>query len=53
VVRREGGLNKNRMMHLIVQVTNSEDGLPLEPGVLVQAELDRPHPGGSSSHQPP
>jgi len=26
-------------MHLIVQVTNSEDGLPLEPGVLVQAEL--------------
>ena len=39
VVRREGGLNKNRMMHLIVQVTNAEDGLPLEPGVLVQAEL--------------
>ena len=39
VVRREGGLNKNRMMHLIVQVTNSQDGLPLEPGVLVQAEL--------------
>lgn len=39
VVRREGGLNKNRMMHLIVQVTNPENGLPLEPGVLVQAEL--------------
>ncbi|MZR64034.1 efflux RND transporter periplasmic adaptor subunit [Alcanivorax sp. DP30] len=39
VVRREGGLNRNQMMHLIVQVANHEQDLPLEPGVLVQAEL--------------
>lgn len=39
VVRREGGLNRNQMMHLIVQVENVEQTLPLEPGVLVQAEL--------------
>ena len=39
VVRREGGLNRNRMMHLIVVVSNPDEGLPLEPGVLVQAEL--------------
>ncbi len=39
VVRREGGLNRNQMMHLIVQVANHEQTLPLEPGVLVQAEL--------------
>lgn len=39
VVRREGGLNRNQMMHLIVQVANFEQDLPLEPGVLVQAEL--------------
>ncbi len=39
VVRREGGLNRNQMMNLIVQVANHEQELPLEPGVLVQAEL--------------
>lgn len=39
VVRREGGLNRNQMMHLIVQVENQSESLPLEPGVLVQAEL--------------
>lgn len=39
VVRREGGLNRNQMMHLIVQVANHEQDLLLEPGVLVQAEL--------------
>ena len=39
VVRREGGLNRNQMMYLIVQVANHEQALPLEPGVLVQAEL--------------
>ncbi len=39
VVRREGGLNRNQMMHLIVQVANHAHDLPLEPGVLVEAEL--------------
>jgi RND family efflux transporter MFP subunit len=39
VVRREGGLNRNQMMYLIVQVANDGESLPLEPGVLVQAEL--------------
>lgn len=39
VVRREGGLNRNQMMYLIVQVANDGQSLPLEPGVLVQAEL--------------
>lgn len=39
VVRREGGLNRNQMMTLIVQVDNQAHKLPLEPGVLVQAEL--------------
>ncbi|MEQ3725567.1 efflux RND transporter periplasmic adaptor subunit [Alcanivorax sp.] len=39
VVRREGGLNRNQMMYLIVQVSNAGQALPLEPGVLVQAEL--------------
>ncbi|MCG8394400.1 MAG: efflux RND transporter periplasmic adaptor subunit [Pseudomonadales bacterium] len=39
VVRREGGLNANQMMTLIVQVDNTEQTFPLEPGVLVRAEL--------------
>ncbi|EKF73458.1 HlyD family secretion protein [Alcanivorax hongdengensis A-11-3] len=39
VVRREGGLNRNQMMTLIVLVENTDSGLPLEPGVLVEATL--------------
>ncbi|MDX1805135.1 MAG: efflux RND transporter periplasmic adaptor subunit [Alcanivorax sp.] len=40
LVRREGGLNRNQMMTLIVVVDNTGQGLPLEPGVLVQATLE-------------
>ena len=40
VVRREGGLNRNQMVYLVVQVNVSEsDDVPLEPGVLVSVEM--------------
>jgi RND family efflux transporter MFP subunit len=40
VLRREGGLNRNQMVFLIVRVGPPEnDAPPLEPGVFVQAEL--------------
>ncbi|GAA5125177.1 efflux RND transporter periplasmic adaptor subunit [Alloalcanivorax gelatiniphagus] len=42
VVRREGGVNRNRMAYLIVAVDNEEQSLPLEPGVFVSAELRGP-----------
>jgi RND family efflux transporter MFP subunit len=40
VVRREGGLNSNQMVFLVVHVRSHGDSrLPLEPGVFVEAEL--------------
>ncbi|MDF1629281.1 MAG: efflux RND transporter periplasmic adaptor subunit [Alcanivoracaceae bacterium] len=41
LVRREGGINQNRMLYLVVQVDDADKGeVPLEPGVLVQAEIE-------------
>lgn len=43
VVRREGGVNENRMVFLVVRVDNPPDsGLPLEAGVFVEASLKGP-----------
>lgn len=40
VLRREGGVNPNQMVFLVVRVGKSrQDGPALEPGVFVQAEL--------------
>ncbi|MEE4251182.1 MAG: efflux RND transporter periplasmic adaptor subunit [Alcanivoracaceae bacterium] len=46
LVRREGGINQNRMLYLVVQVDDADKGdVPLEPGVLVRAEIEgRYHP---------
>ena len=46
VVRREGGLNDNRMIYLVAQVELEEEAaVPLEPGMLVEATLrGRPAP---------
>lgn len=46
VVRREGGVNRNRMAYLIVTVDNDGQALPLEPGVFVRAELRGPPVSG-------
>jgi len=41
LVRREGGINQNRMLYLVVQVEDADKGaVPLEPGVLVRAEIE-------------
>jgi RND family efflux transporter MFP subunit len=41
LVRREGGLNQNRMLYLVVQVIDADSNpVPLEPGVLVRAEIE-------------
>ena len=41
LVRREGGINQNRMLYLVVQVDDADKGdVPLEPGVLVRAEIE-------------
>jgi len=42
VARREGGLNRNQMAYLVVIVNNSDQTLPLEPGVFVRAKLSGP-----------
>jgi len=42
VARREGGLNRNQMAYLIVVVDNTDQTLPLEPGVFVRAKLNGP-----------
>ncbi|WP_162925728.1 efflux RND transporter periplasmic adaptor subunit [Isoalcanivorax indicus] len=40
IVRREGGLNDNRMIYLVAQVELDENSsVPLEPGMLVEATL--------------
>jgi RND family efflux transporter MFP subunit len=40
IVRREGGVNRNRMVYLVVEVADADQGeIPLEPGVLVSAEI--------------
>lgn len=46
LVRREGGVNHNRMVYLIAEVVNADAGtLPLEPGVLVHTRIKgRPLP---------
>jgi hypothetical protein len=41
LVRREGGINQNRMLYLVVQVSDADKyEVPLEPGVLVRAEIE-------------
>lgn len=41
LVRREGGINQNRMLYLVVQVSDADKHeVPLEPGVLVRAEIE-------------
>mgnify|MGYP005751914723 FL=1 len=41
LVRREGGINQNRMLYLVVQVRDADkQPVPLEPGVLVRAEIE-------------
>ncbi len=41
LVRREGGINQNRMLYLVVQVRDADKHeIPLEPGVLVRAEIE-------------
>lgn len=41
LVRREGGINQNRMVYLVVQVRDADkQEIPLEPGVLVRAEIE-------------
>lgn len=46
LVRREGGVNRNRMVYLIAEVSDAAAGpLPLEPGVLVRTRIaGRPMP---------
>ncbi|MFN3714376.1 MAG: efflux RND transporter periplasmic adaptor subunit [Alcanivoracaceae bacterium] len=40
IVRREGGLNRNRMIYLVARVDDADQGeVPLEPGVLVTVEV--------------
>ena len=44
LVRREGGINQNRMIYLVVQVADADrNPVPLEPGVLVRAEIEGRH----------
>lgn len=40
IVRREGGLNKNQMVHLMARVLPEEGHVPLEPGVWLEAEIE-------------
>lgn len=41
LVRREGGINQNRMLYLVVQVSDADKHeVPLEPGVLLRAEIE-------------
>lgn len=40
IVRREGGVNRNRMIYLVARVDQADQGeVPLEPGVLVSVEV--------------
>jgi RND family efflux transporter MFP subunit len=40
IIRREGGLNRNRMIYLVARVDHADQGeVPLEPGVLVTVEV--------------
>lgn len=40
IVRREGGLNENRMIYLVAQIDVGDDEAAPEPGLLVQAEIE-------------
>ena len=40
IVRREGGLNENRMIYLVAQIDVAADEIPPEPGLLVQADIE-------------
>jgi len=40
IVRREGGLNENRMIYLVAQIEVGEGGTAPEPGLLVQADIE-------------
>ena len=44
IVRREGGVDRNRMIYLVASVEAADAGpVPLEPGVLVRAEMQGRH----------
>ncbi|PKM22375.1 MAG: efflux RND transporter periplasmic adaptor subunit [Gammaproteobacteria bacterium HGW-Gammaproteobacteria-14] len=41
IVRREGGLNRNRMIYLVARINEADQGdVPLEPGVLVSVDVE-------------